>query len=568
MVDTRALYSFPLRQSLPSKYVGYHAGRDLDLGQWRTARVDIHGLKRPRIVTIMRPGHRPIPTIRILLNRNSLQSYEQLIKDISDAFGAKFKDNCIQKMYSLKGREVQGMSELFRDDVFIGVGNEPLSLEGVESILDEIYPDNAYYISTLMRYWDKDKTKNWHHGRGGKGGAAAAKTKDRKKLGHEDGHMDSGLGSEDGGNRATEHPGDDEVKDDVTAKDNNSSGSVSKPSDGHGGGERTGSTDDKAKQRLRKRLRKQLVGNENLPPMPEEPHKAGAEKPAVGKQQRHAKRDASPAELRVESNATRRQSVDAESVAAAGAAAQPAGDDSGKKDAAESNVNVSSEAPPVPVPATVADVPVSEEKDVTNETSTAAAAKVETQGVEPDAKPAVEQPTTTAQPEEPKQQQPQVPATEEHVTTTARRQSKDDNAVNVKADQQQQHDTARRKSVDDAAKAVKKRRASKDKPVIVQKSKLERQVSNAKHVLEKYELGRILGDGNFAIVKQCKVAALGQEFAMKIVDKSKLKGKEFMIENEIAIMKLCDHPNIVKLFEEFETKDEIYLVMELVKVCT
>ena len=53
---------------------------------------------------------------------------------------------------------------------------------------------------------------------------------------------------------------------------------------------------------------------------------------------------------------------------------------------------------------------------------------------------------------------------------------------------------------------------------------------------------------------------------MKIIDKSKLKGKEHMIENEINVMKACQHPNIVKLNEEFETNDEIYLIMELVKV--
>lgn len=44
-----------------------------------------------------------------------------------------------------------------------------------------------------------------------------------------------------------------------------------------------------------------------------------------------------------------------------------------------------------------------------------------------------------------------------------------------------------------------------------------------------------------------------------------MKGKESMIENEIYIMKSCTHPNIVKLHEEFETKDEVYLVTDLVK---
>ena len=39
-----------------------------------------------------------------------------------------------------------------------------------------------------------------------------------------------------------------------------------------------------------------------------------------------------------------------------------------------------------------------------------------------------------------------------------------------------------------------------------------------------------------------------------------------MIENEIAIMRSCNHPNIVKLHEEFETKEHVYLVTDLVKV--
>jgi serine/threonine protein kinase len=77
---------------------------------------------------------------------------------------------------------------------------------------------------------------------------------------------------------------------------------------------------------------------------------------------------------------------------------------------------------------------------------------------------------------------------------------------------------------------------------------------------------KTLGDGNFAIVKQAKNKMTEHEYAIKIIDKSKMKGKENMIDNEIYIMKSCNHPNIVKLHEEFETKSEVYLVTDLVKV--
>ena len=38
-----------------------------------------------------------------------------------------------------------------------------------------------------------------------------------------------------------------------------------------------------------------------------------------------------------------------------------------------------------------------------------------------------------------------------------------------------------------------------------------------------------------------------------------------MLDHEINIMYMCNHPNIIRLFEDYETSDEIYLVMELIK---
>ena len=79
-----------------------------------------------------------------------------------------------------------------------------------------------------------------------------------------------------------------------------------------------------------------------------------------------------------------------------------------------------------------------------------------------------------------------------------------------------------------------------------------------------YRIGRIIGDGNFAIVRECIHRKSDKSYALKIINKSKVKGKEHMIENEIYILRKICHPNIVKLHEEFETTKEIYLVMELV----
>ncbi|XP_041116231.1 serine/threonine-protein kinase DCLK1a isoform X4 [Polyodon spathula] len=84
-------------------------------------------------------------------------------------------------------------------------------------------------------------------------------------------------------------------------------------------------------------------------------------------------------------------------------------------------------------------------------------------------------------------------------------------------------------------------------------------------IAERYKVGRTIGDGNFAIVRECVERSTGREYALKIINKSKCRGKEHMIQNEVSILRRVKHPNIVLLIEEMDTYTELYLVMELVK---
>uniref|UniRef100_A0A6Q2Z2P9 Serine/threonine-protein kinase DCLK2 n=1 Tax=Esox lucius TaxID=8010 RepID=A0A6Q2Z2P9_ESOLU len=84
-------------------------------------------------------------------------------------------------------------------------------------------------------------------------------------------------------------------------------------------------------------------------------------------------------------------------------------------------------------------------------------------------------------------------------------------------------------------------------------------------VLDKYKVGKVIGDGNFAVVKDCVERSTGKEYALKIIDKAKCSGKEHLIENEVAVLRRVKHPNIIQLIEEVDTPTELYLVMELVK---
>uniref|UniRef100_H3D102 Serine/threonine-protein kinase DCLK2 n=1 Tax=Tetraodon nigroviridis TaxID=99883 RepID=H3D102_TETNG len=81
---------------------------------------------------------------------------------------------------------------------------------------------------------------------------------------------------------------------------------------------------------------------------------------------------------------------------------------------------------------------------------------------------------------------------------------------------------------------------------------------------EKYQIGKVIGDGNFAVVKECVERSTGQEYALKIIDKARCCGKEHLIENEVAVLRRR-HPSIIQLIEVDETPSQLFLVMELVK---
>jgi len=90
------------------------------------------------------------------------------------------------------------------------------------------------------------------------------------------------------------------------------------------------------------------------------------------------------------------------------------------------------------------------------------------------------------------------------------------------------------------------------------------QIESSNNMIELFDIGKKLGDGNFAVVKQATDKKTGKKYALKIIDGSKLEGKEEMLQNEIRMQRDCFHPNIVQLFHDFHAPTEIFLVMELV----
>lgn len=81
-----------------------------------------------------------------------------------------------------------------------------------------------------------------------------------------------------------------------------------------------------------------------------------------------------------------------------------------------------------------------------------------------------------------------------------------------------------------------------------------------------YDIERTLGKGNFAVVKLARHRITKTEVAIKIIDKSQLDAVNLeKIYREVQIMKMLNHPHIIKLYQVMETKNMLYLVTEYAK---
>lgn len=90
-------------------------------------------------------------------------------------------------------------------------------------------------------------------------------------------------------------------------------------------------------------------------------------------------------------------------------------------------------------------------------------------------------------------------------------------------------------------------------------------VSHRKNPIEvTYEVLEVIGKGGYGEVKKVKHKELDVVRALKVIKKSRYKSPQElkMIKNEINIMKVVDHPNIVKLYEFFEDDENFYIIQE------
>lgn len=77
-----------------------------------------------------------------------------------------------------------------------------------------------------------------------------------------------------------------------------------------------------------------------------------------------------------------------------------------------------------------------------------------------------------------------------------------------------------------------------------------------------YIIDKNLGKGTFGDVKLATHVLTGEKVAIKILEKAKISREEDFnrVVREIQVLKMLNHPNIVKLLEVLDTPHHIFLV--------
>jgi serine/threonine protein kinase len=83
------------------------------------------------------------------------------------------------------------------------------------------------------------------------------------------------------------------------------------------------------------------------------------------------------------------------------------------------------------------------------------------------------------------------------------------------------------------------------------------------NLLDIYEIKQKLGKGKFGLVKLGINKQTKEKVAVKIMNKNNMDSSDLeLVRTEIEILKICQHPYIIKLYDVFENIDYIYIIME------
>ncbi|XP_074168738.1 serine/threonine-protein kinase DCLK3 isoform X1 [Rhinolophus sinicus] len=511
-----------------------------------------HSPLKPRVVTVVKLGGHPLRKITLLLNRRSVQTFEQLLADVSEALGfPRWKNDRVRKLFNLKGREIKSVSDFFREgDAFIAMGKEPLTLKNIQVAIEELYPNKTRALTlTQHSRVPSPRLRSRLYCKPLKGGHPCGETETAKSC------------SEVAESRAVIRPQgkthvEPVLEDRARAQKKWVRGKwepepCSKPPreatlERHASGEKhlgveiekTSGEIIRCEKCKRERELQQSLQRERL--------SLGTSELDMGKCQRY------DVEKLVRTRSCRRSPE-----------ANPQGGEEGCK----------------------ADSHRSSPRNPTQELSKPNKNTDKKENRDPGGQEGHLQGAAKAK-KDPMEAQPvREEGLRDGKKDTRNKQGgwflREHQAHSEKLPRTRGEEQEAEKEKKPCVAGGRKMLPRDDQPPRVEKepkarpeeSKPERPGGRKRRpagiisadVEKHYETCRVIGDGNFAVVKECRHRETRQAYAMKIIDKSKLKGKEDMVDSEIFIIQSLSHPNIVKLHEVYETETEIYLIMEYVQ---
>lgn len=80
------------------------------------------------------------------------------------------------------------------------------------------------------------------------------------------------------------------------------------------------------------------------------------------------------------------------------------------------------------------------------------------------------------------------------------------------------------------------------------------------NLTDKYEVRQKLGKGKFGLVRLGIDKNTQRKVAIKIMNKKEMNNQDLeLVKTEIEILKVCQQPNIIRLYDVYENLDYIYI---------
>ncbi|XP_032036513.1 serine/threonine-protein kinase DCLK3 isoform X2 [Aythya fuligula] len=512
-----------------------------------------HSSLKPTIITVVKPSRHTLKKITLLLNRRSVQTLEQLMADISEALGfARWKNDHVRKLYSLRGREIRSVSDFFREgNAFIAMGREPLTLKNLEVAIQELCPENPYAVSAIQQ--DEEQSQ-----------------KLKSRLYDEASKVDSGFDEVEIAKNCGDVMSPRLVARKSQAKTKQEEKMRTKKKwtreswDGEQGVRPPRKT--RESERYLKQERSPEKGLEEITVEVVRCEKCEQERQARQKLQRerHAETSFENTDLdagacqkyQVERNAKIRNSRKSE--------IPLEGEEVGWKENGcrktwkplqrKVNEGLEKQKKSIEIERNP-DKHENHEKEVVKIKNAVEGLQITHEVKEENGSSCVTNQNGWLTKDTPRDAEK---PSKVHRDSREGQRAKEEGARRERNIHRENDMTRREKT------GERRMNKEENKALGLENTSRRHAIKNRTDVENHYEIGRTIGDGNFAVVKECRHCNSNQIYAMKIVDKSKLKGKEDMMESEILIIRSLSHPNIVSLIEVYETEAEIYLILEYV----